>query len=128
MYLNFRKRNCVVAVFLLVVMGVPVVFSLRLLNSPQLSLSGSPSITYDSDTNTITVSGYLGANPCTFSDVWQADQGSGWGVVGRQGTCQFLLGCKLQIGDGNTETYFNDTSEQVVFASGICTENDQPLL
>ncbi len=71
-------------------------------------------ITYDSGTNTITVTGFSEASPCTFEDIYQADQANGWGVVSKQGDAQFTIDAKLRIGDGSTETWFKDTNKQVI--------------
>ena len=73
-------------------------------------------ITYDAPSNTITVTGYTEGTPCTFLDIWNADQAGGWGVVSKQGDVQFLFDCKLQIGDGSTETWFADTNKEIVFS------------
>ena len=37
-------------------------------------------ITYDAVTDTITVTGYTKATPCTFPDIFKADVAGGWGV------------------------------------------------
>lgn len=74
-------------------------------------------ITYDAPNNTITVTGYTEGTPCTFLDIWNADQAGGWGVVSKQGDIQFLFDCKLQIGDGSTTTWFADEGKQVTFTS-----------
>ncbi len=72
-------------------------------------------ITYDAPSNTITVTGFSAETPCTFLDIWNADQGGGWGVVSKQGTAQFMFDCKLKIGDGSTETWFADTKKQITW-------------
>jgi len=45
-------------------------------------------ITYDSTNNIIIVTGFTESDPCTFEDIYQADQTNGWGVVSKQGDCQ----------------------------------------
>jgi len=72
-------------------------------------------ITYDAPSNTITVTGYTAGTPCTFEDIYQADQSGGWGVVSKLGSAQYLFDCLLYIGDGSTETHFKDNEKQVVF-------------
>jgi hypothetical protein len=84
-------------------------------------------ISYDPPTNTITVTGYTEATPCTFLDIWNADQGGGWGVVSKQGDDQFMFDCRIIIGDGSTETWFADTKKQVTFSSLATTANGQNL-
>ena len=78
-------------------------------------------ISYDAPSNTITVTGYTEETPCTFLDVWNADQAGGWGVVSKQGAVQFLFDCKLQIGDGSTETWFADINKEILLENGIST-------
>ncbi len=65
-------------------------------------------ITYNAGTNTITVTGYTEAVPCTFLDVYNADVAGGWGVVSRQCTNQYCLSALLNVGDGSTVTWFAD--------------------
>ena len=65
-------------------------------------------ITYNAGTNVITVTGYTAGTPCTFLDVWNADQAGGWGVITRQCSHQYCLSAQLDIGDGSTVTYFGD--------------------
>lgn len=84
-------------------------------------------ITYDAPSNTITVTGYTEGTPCTFLDIWNADQGGGWGVVSKQGTTQFMFDCKLVIGDGSTTTWFADTKKQITF-NDIDTVNYEHLI
>jgi len=77
---------------------------------------GFHTITYDSGTNTITVTGFTEATPCTFQDIYDADVIGGWGVVTRQCNNQFCFGAKLQIGDGVNETWFADTNKEISHA------------
>lgn len=71
-------------------------------------------ITFDSGTNTITVTGYTETSPCTFEDIYQADQNNSWGVVSKQDDIQYTIDAKLRIGDGSTETWFKDINKHVV--------------
>jgi hypothetical protein len=73
-------------------------------------------ITYNASTSTITVTGYTSSVPCTFTDVYNASEAGGWGVVMLQGN-QFLLSCKLQIGNGSIATYFSDSKKQISFTN-----------
>ena len=71
------------------------------------------SITYDSGNNTIIVVGFNESSPCTFEDIYQADVANGWGVVSKQGDNQYEFRCKLQIGDGTSETWLADTNKAI---------------
>jgi len=51
-----------------------------------------------------------------------------WGVVSKQGDTQYYFTCKLQIGDGSTETWFEDTGKQVTFADGVISADWEYLL
>jgi len=42
-----------------------------------------------------------------------------WGVVWKTGATQFTLDCKVQIGDGSTNTWFATELEQAVFTLGL---------
>lgn len=84
-------------------------------------------ITYDAGSNTITVTGYTELVPCTFEDVYQADVSGGWGVVTKQGV-QYLVDCRLVIGDRSTTTWFIDTFKQVQFLGTAISVNQQILI
>jgi len=71
-------------------------------------------ITYDPNTNTITVVDFPETSPCTFEDIYQADVSNGWGVVSKQGENQYKFSCKLRIGDGATETWLIDKNKMVL--------------
>jgi len=75
-------------------------------------------ITYDAPNNTITVTTDYSD---LLTDIWNADQAGGWGVVSKQGTHQFEFDCKLKLGDGSTSTTLSDQSKQAVFKDGIAT-------
>ena len=87
----------------------------------------SAGITYDSGTNTITVTGYTEATPCTFTDIYNADVTNGWGVVSKQSTNQFLLQCRLYVGDGSTTTWMKTIDEQITFETNGCGNNKNIL-
>lgn len=71
----------------------------------------------------IAVTGYTELAPCTFEDVYQADQTGGWGVVTKQGNKQYLFTCQLTLGDGvGTETWFQDYGCQIEY-TGCETTN-----
>ncbi len=42
-----------------------------------------------------------------------------WGVVWKQGTYQYMLECRLILGDGSTTTYFIDLNKEVNFQNAI---------
>lgn len=44
-----------------------------------------------------------------------------WGVVWKQGDRQFGFTCRLQIGDGSTETWLADENKEIVFLNGAVT-------
>jgi len=85
-------------------------------------------ITYDAPSNTITVTGYTEETPCTFEDIYQADQAGGWGVVTKQGDVQYAIDARLKIGNASTETWFADTEVQVAFLSTAISGNNQFLI
>jgi len=70
-------------------------------------------ITYDSETNTITVVGGSEDSPYTFEDIYQADVNGGWGKVKKQGEREYFLSANLQIGDGSTSTVFKETQKAI---------------
>ncbi len=72
-------------------------------------------IVYSGATDTITVTGGTSSVPITFTDLYNADVAGGWGQISLQGTNQFLLNCKLIIGDASTETWFKDVEKYVLF-------------
>lgn len=84
--------------------------------------------TYDSGTNTITITAYTEATPCNFTDIYNADVAGGWGKVTVQGSTQFYFTCKLKIGDGSTTTWFADESKQILFADNIVSTHYQPII
>ena len=87
-----------------------------------LSATASASITYDSGTNTITVTGYTESTPCTFTDIYNADQSGGWGVVSVQASNQFYITANLYIGGDSTTTWFKDINVDVKLDTGSNTQ------
>ena len=85
-------------------------------------------ITYNSGTNTITITGYTLGTPCTFLDVYNADVAGSWGKVTNQCTNQFCIACKIVIGDGSRATYFADEDQQVKWTNAITTANYQNII
>lgn len=84
-------------------------------------------ITYNASSNIITVTDFPEDSPCTFEDIYQADLASGWGVVQKQGDAQYLFDCRLQIGDGASETWFCDALKQVTFSASSTSGSEQKL-
>jgi len=72
-------------------------------------------ITYDSATNTITITGGTEDTPLTFEDIYQADLANGWGVFTKLFNNVYKTTAKIQIGDGATETWFADKAKTVIF-------------
>lgn len=79
-------------------------------------------ITYDSASNTITISDYPASNPCDFTALWRADQAGNWNVIQHQGNNQFVIGCRIVIANG---AYLNDTNKQISMTSNVITANGQ---
>lgn len=71
--------------------------------------------TYNSGTDTITVTGYTSGTPCTFTDIYNADVAGGWGQVTRQCSDQFCFDAHLDIGDGSTVSWFADLNKTVIY-------------
>lgn len=78
-------------------------------------------ITYNAGTDTITVTGYTEAVPCTFNDIALADMAGAWGQVSWSYGFRYAINCKLTIGDGTTATWFADENQQIIIPSGIVT-------
>lgn len=76
-------------------------------------------IVYNGGTNTITATGGTELSSLDFWDLWNSSDVNGWDVVNNTCNTQFKFWCKIQIGDGSTETWFADTMKQIVFADGI---------
>ena len=65
-------------------------------------------ITYDLDTNTITIVGTKDGQPYTFEDIYQADVNNGWNKFTKLSEGVYKTTAKLQFGDGSTETLFEE--------------------
>lgn len=74
-------------------------------------------INYNAGTNTITVTGYTEATPCTFLDIFNADIAGGWGVSHRQCNKQYCFDAFIIIGDGSTVTWFADNYVSVLWSN-----------
>lgn len=85
-------------------------------------------ITYNAGTNTITVTGYTKATPCTFLDIYNANIAGGWGVVTRQCINQFCFDARIHVGDGSTVTWFADESQLIVYTDAAISAHYQSLL
>lgn len=75
-------------------------------------------IVYSGVDDRITVTGGTEGSPYDFQDIYDEDMANGWGQVSKQGNSQFYFECGLDIGDGSTETWFQDTEKQVAFWDG----------
>jgi len=80
-------------------------------------------ITYDAPNKIITVTGFTEGTPCTYEDLYQADQSGGWGVITKQGIGQYLIDCRIIIGDGSTDTWFAGEDVQIEFTDTVVTKN-----
>ena len=76
-------------------------------------------ITYNSSLNRIYAKGGTEIDPITFADLYQADQGGGWGVVHYYGQNTYHMDALLYLGDNYTSTYFIDKEKVVVFTDVI---------
>jgi len=65
-------------------------------------------ITYDPDTNTITIVGTKDGQPYCFEDIYQADVNNGWNKFTKLSECVYKTTAKLCFGDGSTETWFEE--------------------
>jgi len=76
-------------------------------------------ITYDVPNNRIDMTGGTVIDPITFADLWNADQGGGWGVVHDLGSNIYAFDAKLRVGDGFISTYFKDYNKVIVLTDNI---------
>ena len=86
-------------------------------------------ITYNPDTNTIIIvgdesCGNSETNPCTFEDIYQADQQNGWGVFTKLSENVYKTTAKLQCGDGSTETWFEEKGTTLIIENTASKTND----
>ena len=117
---------------------LPLFFLVFLLSALSLGfiplVKASPGISYSS--GVITVVGETGAgdswvNAYSFWDLWNASFVNGWLVANKTDSSenvQFDFGCRIQIGDGSTATYFWDMNVQVTFNSTAISGNSQRLI
>lgn len=87
----------------------------------KITIGFGSTITYSGATDTITVTGGAEGSEITFWDVWNASDVNGWGVVhnNNESNVQYQIDCKLQIGDGGTQTWFATEGEVVVFTKNV---------
>jgi len=85
-------------------------------------------ITYNSSTNTITVTGFSESSPCTFKDIYNASVTNGWGVVDKPTDDSYVIRSKLVIGDGSTWTYFSDIRKTSIFTSDVTLDYGETLI
>jgi len=85
-------------------------------------------ITYNPDTNTITVVGFSEEEPCTFEDIYNASVANNWGVVDKLDASTYIFRAKLQIGDGSTWTYFADKEKTVIFTSDVTLDYHEAVI
>ena len=71
-------------------------------------------ITYDPDTNTITIVGTKDGQPYTFEDIYQADVNNGWNKFTKLSEGVYKTTAKLCFGDGSTETWFEEKGTTLV--------------
>lgn len=99
-------------VFLIIVTSLPLLIRESRASTP------AGTITYSAGTDTISVVGANSTHPAEFLDLYNADVAGGWNQVTKLGNDQFLIDCKLEIGNGSATTYFTDTFKEITFASG----------
>jgi len=85
-------------------------------------------ITYNPDTNTITVVGTKDGQPYTFEDIYQADQANGWNKFLKLSEGVYKTTAKLQFGDGTTETLFEEKETSLVIENIATKDNDTIVL
>jgi len=78
-------------------------------------------ITYDPPSDTITVTGYTSAVPCTLADIQAANDAGGWGRVTTLGNYT-LIYANLTVGTG-TETHFADTNKIMQVGTSSAPKN-----
>jgi len=79
-------------------------------------------ITYNSDTNTITVIGGSEASPYSFEDIYQADQDNSWGVVEKKETAYFIHAI-IQLGNSDNDAWLVDKNKQLFFYADYAFKN-----
>jgi len=81
-------------------------------------------ITYDPDTNTITIVGTKDGQPYTFEDIYQADVNNGWNKFTKLSEGVYKTTAKLCYGDGSTETLFEEKGTTLVIENTASQTND----
>ena len=81
-------------------------------------------ITYNPDTNTITIVGTKDGQPYTFEDIYQADVNNGWNKFTKLSECVYKTTAKLCYGDGSTETLFEEKGTTLVIENTASQIND----
>ena len=71
-------------------------------------------ITYDPDTNTITIVGTKDGQPYCFEDIYLADVNNGWNKFTKLSEGVYKTTAKLCYGDGSTETWFEEKGTVLV--------------
>jgi len=71
-------------------------------------------ITYNPDTNTITIVGTKDGQPYTFEDIYQADVNNGWNKFTKLSEGVYKTTAKLCFGDGSTETWFEEKGTTLI--------------
>jgi len=96
---------------------------------------GYKSIVFDSVNNLITIvgdatCGNTEANACGFNDIYNEDLSNDtWKCIdANPSNISYEIGCKIEIGDGTTTTWFVDTNKQVVFNSTTVNQSYVKLI
>jgi hypothetical protein len=71
-------------------------------------------ITYDQPTNVIWVSNFTEEVPCTLDDLYQADQGGGWGVISRLNAWHYHITARIRL---STNGWFADSGKLITYAT-----------
>ena len=72
-------------------------------------------ISYDEDAKEIVATGGEAEDPITLSDIYNADVAGGWGVVTNPEPLVYRFKVRLQIGDGDEQTYFASSDNNIYF-------------
>jgi len=84
-------------------------------------------ITYDPDTNTITIVGTKDGQPYCFEDIYQADVNNGWNKFTKLSEGVYKTTAKLCFGDGSTETLFKEKGTVLVVETQA-SHNDEIVI
>jgi len=85
-------------------------------------------ITYNPDTNTITIVGTKDGQPYTFEDIYQADVNNGWNKFTKLSEGVYKTTAKLQFGDGSTETWFEEKGTTLVIENTASKDWDAVVM